>query len=815
MFRDRLVAAAWAILLPAASVWAQAGAAGLPSWPVSPGPRISATALTAPSVAERLREIAEDVAGRETISAAQADQAIILLTAAKGLNREARDIEPLLLRLAIRNTQKDYSEQMVLWLQNYVDESADRAVVNEALGYLLARLNSREQRKALLEGLVGRIGNRNPVIDSDLAMLLGLFMAEQGDSEAAKFYLVQAYTNNKYNKKAFAKLAELAADEIGPSTYLEHLRLVMREDPLDISAALNFAQYAERLQLYDVAAGSYRYCAALFRYLYPTEALPPHIYLPWVICCYNTESAQGVCLQIADNIRRRGQFDILLEAVAGRAAAKMGNQEQAQRIFQETELRARQLLQSGPEQGAVTPVRTLTPKQVAWFYCFASPSPEKALDWANRAYADEPDAPSAGALLAYALIMQDKLEWAKPVLASFEHNQIADLAQVAVYLSEGKKTEAVKTLQAAVAKDPGSLAAERARQMLREQGQPYVPSVDPATLTALLADDLGKTLVPQFSPPNEALDVQFNIRGNEFAYGSEIEATVAIINNGFEPLVVNGDSLFRGGLRIDARVTGDLQRELPNLVSRTIRTALVVPPGRSLTDSVKLSVGALGDLLLTYPQASVRIEFTLYLDPVTGADGLVSSRLVDLKPITVSVTRPGVDLTASYVRNRLNGLSSGQPVHKMRTAQLFTGLLKEQNAMAEQGPLYPYRYADWLPNMLRSALVGDSGLLVAQRTDEWVVTANVLADMLSLPLDQELATAVAKNLNHPEWPVRLMAMYLLACSPGDDFGKVLDWVAQNDANELVRSMALALHAGLPGAARAGQGVWDAPLLTRQ
>jgi hypothetical protein len=151
----------------------------------------------------------------------------------------------------------------------------------------------------------------------------------------------------------------------------------------------------------------------------------------------------------------------------------------------------------------------------------------------------------------------------------------------------------------------------------------------------------------------------------------------------------------------------------------------------------------------------------------------------------------------------------------MRTAQLFTGLLKEQHVMAEQGLLYPYRYADWLPNMLRSALVGDSGLLTATGVDEWPVTANTLADMLSMPIDAELATVVAKNLNHPKWPVRLMAMYLLAYSPGDDFGKVLDWVAQNDANELVRSMALALRSGLPGTARAKRGVWDTSFLARQ
>jgi hypothetical protein len=64
-----------------------------------------------------------------------------------------------------------------------------------------------------------------------------------------------------------------------------------------------------------------------------------------------------------------------------------------------------------------------------------------------------------------------------------------------------------------------------------------------------------------------------------------------------------------------------------------------------------------------------------------------------------------------------------------------------------------------------------------------------------MPIDQELAAVVARNLNHPKWPVRLMAVYLLAKSPGSNFGRVLDWVAQYDGSELVRSIAMSLQAG--------------------
>ena len=115
--------------------------------------------------------------------------------------------------------------------------------------------------------------------------------------------------------------------------YLDHLRLVLRENPMDIDAALAFAQYAEQLQLYEVAAGGYQYCADLFSYLYPSEPLPARIYLPWAISSYNTQRNKQKCLEIAQAIRQRGRFDILLEAIAGRAAAKIGDANEAGRIF--------------------------------------------------------------------------------------------------------------------------------------------------------------------------------------------------------------------------------------------------------------------------------------------------------------------------------------------------------------------------------------------------------------------------------------------------------------------------------------------------
>jgi len=744
----------------------------------------------------------------ENVNGPQLDQAIVFLTAAMKLDNNARDVRPLLIKLACRDPEKDHSALVYNLLMDYVDESADVEIAKKAVVYLLAQLNTREQREKLLEQMLGALGGKNVILGSELSTLLGLLKAEKADLEAAEFYLMQAYKRNRYNKLAFAKLAELKPERIGPAIYLERLRLALRENPSDIEAALTFAQQAEQLQLYETAAGVYEYCADLFTYLYPSEALPARIYLPWAINSYNTQQNQSKCLQIAQRIQRDDRFDLRVEAIAGKAATKIGNGELATQIFQVAEKKAQQLLMQASKVGAVrepplnasetldnSDSEQVSTMQLAWFYCFVLPFPNKALDWANRAYETERNSPAAAAILAYALMMNNQTEWAKPLINNSQRSQIADLTLAQIQLADGQKDSAIETLKAAIIKDPGSFAAERAKEILAQQGEKYTPPIDPNAVLTMLENVFGRTLVPVFTPPEKIFSVQLNIQGNEFPYGSEFGGNVTIINNSAEPFVISDDALFKGNIRIDTDVSGDLNKTIPNLVSAKIRTALLIEPGRSILIPLRLITGELRKTLLTYPQASLDIEFTLYLDPVTTSlqkEGKITNRLTYLEPIRVRIKRSGIALTGQYIKSRFNLISKGSVGQKIKTAQLFTGLLIEQNEMLKRKPLYRFKSADWMEPLLRSALLHESGLLHNPASGQWVVKVHTMAEMLSLPLDYELINAVAKNLNNTNWPVRMMAVYLLSKNADRNFDKVMDWTAKNDSSKLVRDMAIAL-----------------------
>lgn len=756
--------------------------------------------LFSPSVAERLHDIAYEMAKPDTANSAEIEQAIVLLKAAMELDSGAAYVVPTLLELASRGSDLDHSTLVRGLLVTYLNEGADLEVAGKAVRYLLEKVDSREERERVLSELLMVLGPKNQVFSSELLTSLGLLMAEKPDNEAARFYLTQAYKANRHNKLAFWKFAELFPDRVRAENYLGHFRLAMSEDPSSIEAALGMGRHAEQAGLYDIAASAYQYCADLFKCLYPSAPLPAKIYIPWAISCYNTDDHLPKCMEILNLVRQDGRFNILLEALAGKAAAKLGDGERATEIFQNAEAQAQQLLLQGPVSNKAGPAaggdqpQQVTAGQFAWFYCFALPNAEKALDWANRAHALEPNSPSAASILAYALTMNDQATWAKPLIEKIEPSQISELVQAQIQIAEDKKDLAKQTLKSAIARDPGSLAAERAKVILGEQGGEYIPPADPDVVRSMLEQAFGESFTPVFIPLEQMLSVQFNMRGNKFPYGSEFGAVVAVMNDSSETFVVSDDGLFRGNIRVDADVSGDLSIKIPKLVSMKVHNNYFIEPGQSILIPVKLVTGKLRRLLLTYPQASLDIEFTLHIDPVISAGGQVSNRLVMIKPTKLLVRRPRIELNSKYLRNRFNLISKGQQGQKIKTAQLFVGLLMEQYAMSNHEPPYKFMYADWMPTMFRNALVHESGLLRNPNKAEWAVKVHTMAEMLFLPLDIELVSAVADNLDDSNWPVRMIAMYLLAKTQAGKFDKVLESAATYDPDARVREMAVALGA---------------------
>ena len=117
---------------------------------------------------------------------------------------------------------------------------------------------------------------------------------------------------------------------------------------------------------------------------------------------------------------------------------------------------------------------------------------------------------------------------------------------------------------------------------------------------------------------------------------------------------------------------------------------------------------------------------------------------------------------------------------------MFAGLLLEQNIQKKLK--LPYRVMRVDGSLLTDAVK-------RSLTDEdWSVRTQTIASLLDYtpPLDYELIQAVSKNLDKPQWPDRMLAVYLLSRVQGENFQPVLTQIAANDNNEVVREMAIVL-----------------------
>jgi len=739
--------------------------------------------LFSPLTAETFQAMAHETYTAPDADQARVAQAVVVLEAAIRLERRSDYLVEDLLRACAKSKRLDFANTAFTVLGQYATlPRADLEVARETVDYLLETSDSRQRREEILAALLVAVAEANPLLRSDLETRLAFLAAERADDETASTYLLSAYEKNPYNQTTFEKLQDVAGrmgQSVRPQMLVRHWRLAIQLDPLSLRAALTLARAAEQQGLYDVAAEAYRYAADVFAFLYPDQPLPPSIYIPWALSCYNAPRRRDQSLQIAARVRQTGRFDLVLEGIAAAVAAKLDDEARRQQLLQAGP-RAEQRLLETPASAEVSPV------ELAWFYGFVDENPEKALAWANRAYQADPNDPANKAIFAYALVLNGQSDLAQKYLDTGLPGQIAAVAEGRVLLAQDKKTEAVARLKEAVAMDVTSLVADKARQLLAVQGSPYVSTLTPEPIRTALAQEFGERLMPTFVPPTRRIQARLTFEGSELAYGDHPLAQFIILNLSDESMLIGPDALFQGRIRVDVEVTGDLTARFDSLVERTIRPAQIIAPHQHATSSLWLITGPLRRLLDSHPQASVQITFTVHLDPIVDAAGRAYTGIPGLEPVRLTVSRRGIDLTQSLLLQRLDALSHGMEGQKVRAVRLFAGLLDEQGILAAGGATYRYRVVD------RTVLV--DALRRGLADDNWKVRLMTMAAIAAgqRPIDYQLLAATSRNLRHDQWPVRVAALWVLNHARGTGFEKVLDWTAQQDAHPVVRALAVAM-----------------------
>ncbi|MEJ5259071.1 MAG: hypothetical protein WHS88_02650 [Anaerohalosphaeraceae bacterium] len=743
--------------------------------------------FTSPAAAAVLAKTAMDVYGNDPFSARSIEITMAFLEAATALDPQLGSAQEMLLKVAASAgaNPNDYSRSVRDALRQYIDERANLAVVTGGVGYLLGRLQTRQEREMLLGRLLSIYGNKNPAVVSELSVHLAMLELERADMTTAFQRLQYAYSLNPYNLLAFSKMAEMG-QEVPRGLLVLHLRRMLEVNPLNAAAARAYADILRQVQLYSEAVRAYQYLSELSEYLYPGEPLPTEILLSWSLCALQSEKTAGLCLTLAEQARTEGREDLMLESAAGLAMMRMGQTERGRARLEAAGRKAAERIRSNADAGG------LMPEQLSWFYSFVLPDAEQALAWGHEAIARRPDSPQARVLFAYALVQSGQEDLARQYLENADENDpVALFTQAALFLKEKNREAALAPLKKVVQMGPETILAWRAQEVLKANGSDYLPAFSPTEILQYLQAEFGDEVCPKFLPLSKLVRAKLRMSGSDYPYGSDMPATVVVDNIGPRLLIVGPAGMLRGDVRIDAEVRGDLVQTFPSLVRLPLRPSLPIRPGQHAAVTVDLMTGPLRRLLRTYPQASVEIDFVLRLDEPDSQELGENNPLLRPAPVRQTVRRRGIALTQDFLIQRLSGLSRGKEGQKFRSAELFTGLLAEQQAALANR--VGYRFVRAEPTLLADAV----RRLLAD--EDWIIRLQTLSTFtdVALTLDSSLVASISDNLSHDRWPIRMMTLYLLSSLQSKNFDQVLNWMGQYDASPYVRQLAAALGASVP------------------
>jgi hypothetical protein len=741
-----------------------------------------AETLSSSLAAEALYQSGYQLSTREEVTLSQAKQAMILYNAALMVDGRADYVPPEIINLAWRYPQGNFSPLVKTALEKYMEigHSADLEVASKAIQYVLEKLGTREERQELLQTMLQKYEKLNPFFASELATQLGLLSMETADTASAQKYLLYAISLNGYNKLAFNTLvqtAQMDKQSLPDIAYLNSLRLAVRENPLDVDSAYGFSRLAESQALYGAAAAGYKYCIQASNFINSSNTYMPEYYRPWTLNAMNTRNYR-LCYSILQQVRGFGVFDVMIEAITGTAAKDSDDKWQGATILNTIKSNAAKVLAG---QLKATPTQL---QDYAWYYAFVEDSNTDALTWATKAYEADNNSVNAQAFLSYALVVNGQKDLAKPMLKKIgTSTQIATIAQAAIFDANGNDSNAIELLKAAIASAPGTFEAKKAKAMLKKLGSEYVPPIDATAMETALANEYGQSYFSEFMSPEKMISVSLKTSGNAFSYGSPLDAQLAIVNKYTEPMIIGPDSIVKGNVRVDVRVTGDLTYKMEEYVVRTVRPAYEIKPGSALFVPLKLSEGKLKPILDGYPQANLNLEITVYLDPQKARNGNLKN-IFGTEPVKVIVKRRKLDLDTLYLQQRFDALKSGKQGQKIKSVQLFAGLLAEQQNLANMKNRYKFLYCE--PGLLTSAIAKCMG------EDDWVLRVETMAALQNVNLDYRLIDAISEQLDYKAWPVRLLALFTLAEEQGANFQPVLKWTSTNDTQQLVKDMAMEL-----------------------
>ncbi|MCK4625337.1 MAG: HEAT repeat domain-containing protein, partial [Phycisphaerae bacterium] len=266
---------------------------------------------------------------------------------------------------------------------------------------------------------------------------------------------------------------------------------------------------------------------------------------------------------------------------------------------------------------------------------------------------------------------------------------------------------------------------------------------------------------------------------------------VTIRNISKHPVGLGIGGLFNPSIFLSVSAEGPARATLPNLTLITLPSPKYLEAGKEVSQTIRVDVGELDDLLASWPMAEVKLSISALLDPLQDGEKLFSS-VPGIKIAPVTIRRAalfdvsGLEKSARFALGYIvRDLQQGSPAQQMRAVRQTASLLGYV-CRSETGKAKPI-----LPKVItRPILLSMTRAFLESPSP--VVRSEMLAALHHVDLNAQIISLMGPRIQDTDSMVRMRLIELLAVKRTRGHRTLLDLFAV-DSDELVREMAKALR----------------------
>jgi hypothetical protein len=263
-------------------------------------------------------------------------------------------------------------------------------------------------------------------------------------------------------------------------------------------------------------------------------------------------------------------------------------------------------------------------------------------------------------------------------------------------------------------------------------------------------------------------------------FGEPMFAQITLRNISKYPLTVSSDGVIRPDLWIDAQLRGAAQQGVPPVFDRLAQQILLLP-GQSMSQTVRVDQGALDQLFASNPSISVQVYATVMTNPTTLHGGVGPGPAGYKVQFGRILERGGFPLTSEEAKrkllDRVNNGSGADRIHAIELLSAYTRFFMSQE-----------------DNQFRPLVDEFTAVLRRAGTEPTSASIRAWADyqrLVLLPPAQRV-DEIKPLLNESDWLVRLMALLAANGTDQNQHIQLLTGPARNDADPVVKQYAASM-----------------------